>query len=78
MDKEKMKKVLKGIGVVGLVASVGLLYSGCGKKTEGEKEAVGDQPQMEAQASCGQGAEADTTAEGSCGQGSCGQGSCSQ
>ena len=72
MDKEKMKKVLAGIGIAGLITGVGLWSTGCQsadkKKTETE---------VEAKSSCGQGAEADS-AKASCGQGSCGQGSCGQ
>jgi len=78
MKKEQLKKMLAGVGIAGLVASIGLTTIQCGAKQEAQQ--AGDETQMEAQqggaekdttaqASCGQeAAEKDTTAAGSCGQ----------
>ena len=72
MDKEKMKKVLAGIGIAGLITGVGLWSTGC--QSADKKKA---DTEVEAKSSCGQGVEADS-AKGSCGQGSCGQGTAKQ
>jgi len=60
MQKRKIKKTLAGLGIAGLVASVGLMTSGCKEKSG---------------TSCGKGScgsEKGTEQSGSCGKGSCG------
>ena len=64
MNMDKIKRTLAGLGIAGLITSVGLMSAGCSQEAE-EKPADAD-AQVEAPA------EADTTAQGSCGQGSCG------
>ena len=77
MKKDEIKQVLAGIGLAGLIASIGLSTSACQKSsgscgqdadTEVEgKAACGEGAAADsAKASCGQ--EADSTAKGSCGQ----------
>ena len=66
MDKEKIKKTLASLSLVGLIASVGMMSTGCAKE-EAKQDAAQD-TQVEAAADTTQ---ADSTA--SCGQGSCGQ-----
>ena len=76
MDKEKIKKVLTGVGVAGLISSVSLFSFGCSSEKSGDTEKA--DKEAEAKASCGQGScgqdstKVDTTGT-SCGQGSCGQ-----
>jgi len=63
MNTDKIKKTLAGIGIAGLITSVGLMSAGCSSKKAAEDQpAPADSTQVAAPA--------DTT--GSCGQGSCG------
>lgn len=66
MDKEKIKKALASLSLVGLITGITLMSTGCAKE-EAKQEATQD-TQVEAAADTTQ---ADSTA--SCGQGSCGQ-----
>ena len=74
MDKDRIKKVLSGLGIAGLITSVGLMTGSCQPSGEKAKKTDEAGTEIEAKASCGQGAEADTSAKASCGKGSCGQG----
>jgi radical SAM modification target selenobiotic family peptide len=77
MNKDKIKKALKGLGIAGLVASVGLMTVGCKKAADapaGNDAAPETKSEDGAKGSCGKGScgGADKDAKGSCGKGSCG------
>lgn len=65
MNRDKLKKVLAGIGIAGLVAGVGL-NNACKKADTGAEPAT-DDTAVEQKAD---------EAKGSCGKGSCSKGSC--
>jgi hypothetical protein len=73
MSKEHIKKTLAGIGIAGLITSIGLLTGNC-KSGSAKKEAPISETEIEAKSSCGKGSKTDTTVKGSCGKGSCGKG----
>jgi len=62
VEKDRVRKALKGLSIAGLATSVVLLTAGC--KT-GEKKS-----------SCSSGGSEKTSEKSSCGKGSCGKGSC--
>jgi len=65
MKKGKLKKLLAGIGIVGLVASVGISLNSCKKADDSGEKKTMEKP-AEGGSSCG---------KGSCGgTGSCGGG----
>ena len=77
MNKDRIKKLLAGVGVATLISGVAL-SSGCGQQKSETEDVEKTKTEMEAKASCGAGdttadTTGDTTASGSCGQGSCGQ-----
>ncbi len=44
---EKIKKVLTVIGMVGLITSIGLIYTGCAKEKKVEEEGIKKEAQVE-------------------------------
>lgn len=61
MKKEKIKKVIKGLGIAGLAAGIGLMSMGCKK----DSSSCG-------KGSCGGNKTSTEKSSSSCGKGSCG------
>ena len=64
MNKDSIKRILSGIGIAGLVASVGITMSACKKAGSCGKGSCGSKDK----------ASTEETQSGSCGKGSCGGG----